>query len=185
MARGHSWWWYLFAAGLIAATLFSPLEASRSGIILAAWLWPALLWSQMGTREAQFSTGPLIFSAPRAFPRQLLATWAAGVAIAAITGSGLILRLLVARDWPALAGWLTATLFIPALALTLGVLTESRKPFEALYIAWWYTGPLHHLPKLDFMATTAQSTTPAIYATATAALLLTACLWRITRRRLV
>jgi len=184
MARGHSWWWYLVAAGLIAGTLFAPLQDSRGGLILVAWLWPALLWSQMGTREARFSTGPLIFSAPRAFPRQLLAVWAAGVAVTALTGSGLGLRLLILQDWPALTAWASAALFIPALALTLGVLTQSRKPFEALYIAWWYVGPLHHLPRLDFMATTSQSATPGIYATATLALILTACLWHLTRRRL-
>jgi hypothetical protein len=181
LLRGHAWWWYAVAAGLFVACLASPLDAARSGVITATWIWPALLWSQLGTREARFSTGSLIFSAQRAFPRQLLAAWTGGVLVAALTGGGLALRLLVAGDLPALAGWAAGTCFIPSLALALGVCSESRKPFEALYTVWWYIGPLHHIPKLDFMATTPASSTPVIYFVASAVLVTTACAWRRVR----
>jgi hypothetical protein len=178
LLRGHAWWWYTVAAGLFIACMASPLEAARSGVIVAAWLWPALIWSQLGTREAQFSTGALIFSAPHAVPRQLLATYAAGVLVAALTGGGLGLHLLIARDFAGLAAWVSGALFIPALALVLGVTTGSRKFFEALYTAWWYVGPLHHIRNIDFMGTTAQSSTPAVYLAAAAALVLIAYTWR-------
>ncbi len=178
MGRGQGWWWYMGAAGLFVACLASPLNAARSGVIVVAWLWPVLLWSQMGTRESQFSTQSLIFSGPRVFPRQLLAIWTAGVLLAALTGGGLGVHLLLARDFQGLAAWSAGALFIPALALSLGVCTESRKPFEALYTAWWYVGPLHHIPKLDFMGTTPESSTPALYVAACALLVLASCSWR-------
>ncbi len=178
LLRGHGWWWYLGAAGLFIACLSSPLDAARSGVLLAAWLWPVLLWSQMGAREALFSTGPLIFSAPRAVPRQLLATYAAGVLVALLTGGGVGLHLVFARDFAGLAAWAAGALFIPALALALGVTTGSRKFFEALYTAWWYVGPAHHTPQLDFMGTTAQSSTPGAYLAAAALLLASAYVWR-------
>ena len=176
--RGHAWWWYTVAAGLFIACLASPLDAARSGVILAAWLWPALIWSQLGTREAQYSTGSLIFSAPHAVPRQLLATYAAGVLVAAITGGGLGLHLLLARDFAGFGAWATAALFIPAMALMLGVVTGSRKFFEALYTAWWYVGPMHHIRQADFMGTTAASSTPVGFLVATALLVLIAYTWR-------
>jgi hypothetical protein len=178
MLRGHAWWWYVAAVGLIVACLASPLDAARSGVLVAAWLWPALIWSQMGTREAQFSTRSLIFSAPHAVPRQLLATYAAGVLVAALTGCGLALHMLFARDFAGLTAWATAAFFIPALALALGVATGSRKFFEALYTAWWYVGPLHHIRQFDFMGTTAQSSTPAGYLVGAFALVLIAYSWR-------
>jgi hypothetical protein len=178
MIRGHAWWWYTVAAGLFIACLASPLDAARSGVILAAWLWPALVWSQMGTREAQYSTDALIFSAPRAAPRQLLATYAAGVAVAVLIGGGLGLHLLFARDFAGSIAWATGALFIPALALLLGVTTGSRKFFEALYTAWWYAGPLHHIRQADFMGTTAQSSTPVGYLAAAGGLVLIAYVWR-------
>ena len=178
LLRGHAWWWYITAAGLFTACLAAPIDAARSGIIVAAWIWPALFWSQMGTRENQFSTGPLIFSAPHAVPRQLIATYAAGVLLAAITGGGLALRLLVSRDFAGLGAWCAGALFIPALALTLGVVTGSRKFFEALYTAWWYLGPPHHLRPLDFMGTTPASSAPAGYLASAVSLVLIAYVWR-------
>jgi hypothetical protein len=178
---GHAWWWYAVAAGLFIGCLASPLDAARGGVLVFAWIWPALIWSQMGTRETQFSTGSLIFSAPRAVPRQLLALFVAGVAVAALTGGGLALRLIVAGHLAALAAWAAAALFIPALALALGVITGSRKFFEALYTAWWYTGPLHHIRGLDFMGTTAQSSTPVAYLVAAAVLVMVAYSWRKVR----
>lgn len=179
--RGHAWWWYTVAAALFIACMASPLDAARSGVIVGAWLWPALIWSQLGTREAQYSTGALIFSAPRAVPRQLLATYTAGVLVAAITGGGLGLHLLFMRDFEGVAAWAAAAIFIPALALALGVITESRKFFEALYAAWWYVGPLHHLRNLDFMGTTAASSTSGAFAAAAASLVLAAYGWRRTK----
>lgn len=181
MVRGHAWWWYAIAGGLNIACLASPLDAARSGVILAAWLFPVLVWSQMGTREARFSTGSLIFSAPHAALRQLLACYAAGVAVAALTGGGLGLHLGIERDWPGLAAWAAAALFIPAVALVLGVASTSRKPFEALFTAAWYVGPIHHIRRLDFMGTTAASSTPVGYAVAAVALLLVAYAWRKAR----
>jgi hypothetical protein len=178
LLRGHAWWWYAGAAGAFVGCLFSPLDSARSGVVVFAWLWPTLIWSQLGTREALFSTGSLIFSAPYAVPRQLLATYAAGVLVAVITGGGLGIHLLVARDFAGLGVWAVGALFIPALALALGVTTGSRKFFEALYTAWWYIGPLHHTPRADFMGTTPMSSTPGPYLMAAVGLVVTAYVWR-------
>jgi hypothetical protein len=173
MLKGKRVWWYLIALGLWIGCVASPLEAARSGVLAFAWIWPLLLWSAMGTREAQYATGSLVFSAPKAAPRQLIAIYAAGVILAAATGGGLALRLVLGGDLAGLAAWSAGALFIPALALALGVWAGSAKPFEALYTAWWYVGPLHHIRGLDFMGTTAASSTPAGYA---AAALLLVCL---------
>jgi hypothetical protein len=171
----------LGAAGLFIACVASPLGAARSGVIVVAWLWPVLVWSQMGTRETQFSTGSVIFSAPHAVPRQLLATFTAGVLLAALTGGGLALHLIIGADFTGLAAWATGALFIPALALSLGVASGSRKFFEALYTAWWYIGPLHHIRNLDYMGTTPESSTPARYLIAAIVLVLVAYSWRRVR----
>jgi hypothetical protein len=108
--------------------------------------------------------------------------YAAGALLAALTGGGLALRLLFAGNLSALAAWGAGVLFIPAMALALGVTTGSRKPFEALYTAWWYVGPLHHIRQLDFMGTTAQSSTPVGYFAVAALLVLAAYTWRSLRR---
>jgi len=179
MLQGHRWWWYAVAGGLFVACLASPLSASSGEIILAAWIWPILVWSQMGSRETRYATGSLIFSAPHALQRQLPAVWVAGVLVTLAAGGGLAIRLLIAGDLRDLAGFAVAVCFIPSLALALGVLTGSSKFFEALYTAWWYIGAAHHIRGLDFTGTVAVSSTPVVYLVLTVILLATC--W--TRRR--
>ena len=171
MLKGQRWWWYVVAAGLLMAQFASPLSAPRQGVLLIAWIWPILVWSQMGCRESRASTGPLIFSCKRSLTRQLPALWFAGVAVTALTGAGVGLRLAALVDWQGLAAWLSAALFIPSLALALGVWSGSSIPFEALYTIWWYVGPAHQMPGFDFIGTTAVSSRPALYALLTVVLL--------------
>ncbi len=51
MLKGQRWWWYGVAAGLLIGQLVSPEAGVRAGFLVAAWIWPILLWSQMGCRE--------------------------------------------------------------------------------------------------------------------------------------
>lgn len=178
MVKGLRWWWYVVAAGLLVAEFASPMPEAREGVLLAAWLWPVLVWSQMGCREARHATQSLIFSAERVVYRQLIAIWAAGVIVAIVTGSGTGIRLLFSANWQMLAAWAAGALFIPSLALALGVWSGSGKFFEALYTVWWYVGPLHQLPSLDFVGGSQASSSPGLYLTMAAALLLASCLGR-------
>jgi hypothetical protein len=178
MMKGLQWWWYVVAAGLLVAEFASPTTQAREGVLLAAWIWPVLVWSQMGCRESRHATQSLIFSAERVVYRQLAALWMAGVLVALMTGAGTGARLLIGSDGYALAAWLAAALFIPSLALALGVWSGSSKLFEALYTVWWYVGPLHQIPSLDFVRGSRASSSPGLYLSLAAGLLLASCLGR-------
>jgi hypothetical protein len=178
MVKGLRWWWYVVAAGLLVAEFTSPTADARAGVLLAAWIWPVLVWSQIGCRESRYATQSLIFSAERVVYRQLAAVWMAGVMVAVLTGAGTGIRILLSADSRSAGGWFAATLFIPSLALVLGVWSGSSKFFEALYTLWWYVGSLHHLPSLDFIGASAASSSPSLYLTLTVGLLLAACLGR-------
>jgi len=148
--KGYSWWWYAVAAGLLVAQCAAPLEVSRGPLLTAAWIWPILLWSGMGAREARYGTEQLIFSSSGIMARQFPASWLVGVLIAVATGGGTAVRLLLAADYAGLFGWFAGALFVPTLALALGAWTKSSRPFEALFTGLWYVGPLNHVPGLDF-----------------------------------
>ena len=163
MLKGHRWWWYTAAAGLFVASLSAPLNAVRGGIAVAALIWPALIWAQMGTREARFNTASLIFSSERSLWRQLPAVWIAGVIVAAVTNGGLAIRLLITGDWQTLLAWIACILFVPSLALALGIWSGTSKVFEAFYTVWWYIGPAHHTPGMDFLGATPDSTQITLY----------------------
>jgi hypothetical protein len=177
MLKGQRWWWYAGAMGFLVGQIVSPEPNVRAGFLLASWMWPILLWSQMGCRETRHSTGALLFSSERSLFRQLPALWSAGVLVALVTGCGAGIRLLLSADWHSFAAWFAGALFIPSFALALGVGSGGSRAFEAIYTAWWYLGPGHQLPGLDFIGTTPASSSPAIYAAA-AGVLLVVAYWR-------
>ena len=177
MFQGRRWWWSTIAAGMLVGQVVSPDANVRSGFLVAAGIWSILLWSEMGCREARYSTRALLFCSEGSLSRQLPALWVAGVLVAVFMGAGVALRFTFAADWHSLVAWLAGALFIPSLALALGVWTNSSKAFEAIYTLWWYVGPAHHTPGLDFMDTSPASSQPGVYAAA-AMILLAAAYWR-------
>jgi len=152
LIKGHRWWWYLGALGLMIAQFAVP-GGTTPFLLAIAWLWPVLLFSGLGNREALHNTREIVFSAPRPTLYQLPASWLAAITITAILGSGALLRYLLAGDSSHLLAWLGGVLFVPALASALGTLTLSRKPFEVIYITWMYL-VLNEAPPLDFVGVT-------------------------------
>jgi len=164
MLHGQMWWWYVGAAGLFVGCVAAPLSEGRTGVLVVAWLWPLLLWAQMGNREARWATESLVFASPQAMARQLPAAWLAGVLVAMGTGGGLAIRLGIAGDVHGLVGWAVGACFIPSLALACGVWSGGSKLFEALYTVWWYVGALHHVSGLDYTGVVAASARPGLFA---------------------
>jgi hypothetical protein len=79
--------------------------------------------------------------------------WLAGVVVALVASAGVAVNLILADDWLHLLAWGTGALFIPTLALALGVWSGSNKLFEVVYMLWWYAGPINRVDSLDFMGT--------------------------------
>jgi hypothetical protein len=151
--KGIRWWWFIVLAGLNVAGLLLPAETARQYLLPAAWILPLALWSALGTREARHNTEQFVFSAPHPLSRQLPLMWMAGVAVALAAGMGVAINLILAGDWLHVLAWGTGALFIPALALALGTWSGSNKPFEVVYMLWWYAGPINRVESLNFMGT--------------------------------
>ncbi len=152
LLKGQRWWWYAIAGGLFIAGFASSAETSRGLLLPFAWLWPVLIWSELGNREMRHNAGQMVFSSAAPLWRQLPATWLAGFIVTLITGGGVFLRLLTAGDSARLMGWISAAFFIPSFALALGIWSNSHKLFEVLYVTMWYFGPMSHIAALDFMS---------------------------------
>jgi hypothetical protein len=151
LLRGHRWWWYLAALGMWIASLCLSPSQGRESLLPVLWIWPLLSWSVMGTRERRWGTADLIFTTPDPLRRQLPALYLAGVFVAAVLGSGVLLRTVLAGDTAGLLTWAVSVCFMPAAALALGVLSGTPRAFEALFALAWYMGPLQHISALDFM----------------------------------
>jgi hypothetical protein len=173
LLKGRRWWWWLVAGGLNIAILSSPLAMAKQYLLPFAWLWPLAIWSEMGNRERKNNTSQMVFSSARPVLRQLPAAWLAGVLATALFGIAGALVPLSHGDLPALAGWVGAVVFVPALALALGVFSSGSRAFEVVYLIWWYIGPLQKSQGLDFT-----NGAPQVYLLAAAALLLLSAYWR-------
>ncbi|MBE7433290.1 MAG: hypothetical protein HS100_05195 [Anaerolineales bacterium] len=155
LLKGRRWWWYLTSLGLVIAQVAVP-QGTTAFLLAVAWLWMILLLSALGNREALHNTSEIVFSAPRPTLNQLPAAWLAAFTVTALMGSGAFLRHLLDGEITRLLAWMSGALFIPSLALALGVLTSSRKPFEVIYVTWMYL-ILNAVPTLDFVGVTPES----------------------------
>jgi hypothetical protein len=171
--KGRRWWWWAVLAALNVAGLAVPEtlgpDAPAPGatvvayLLAAAWFWPITVWSALGCRERRRDTRQIVFSVPRPVGCQLSAAWLSGVCVAALAGAGFGLRRLVTGQWAALAAWGAGALFVPSLALALGVWSGSRRTFEIAYTFLWYLGPINRVSALDYMGGTPEAVAGGVW----------------------
>ncbi|MEU3496687.1 hypothetical protein ABZ747_24760 [Kitasatospora cineracea] len=177
-------WWAVVA--VLSAAVFAVPEPAVGGLLLPVlWLWPVLLWSRLGSQQAEHGLAELLGAHP-APRRRLLAEWAAGVLLTALTGLAPLLRMLAAGDGAGAAHWLGGPLLVPSLALALGVVSRGHRLFQALYLPLWYL-LVNRVAAVDFMgaARTAghpDGPHPLLVAALSAALLAVAALAAEARR---
>ena len=177
LLKGKKWGWYAGVLGIIISGATIPLDYALSYVLPFAWLWPLLIWSSLGVRETRYFTSPIVFSAPHALTRQLPATWLAGIFVALLMASGVGAQLIRAGEIPQLLALIVGALFIPALALTLGVWSGSSRLFESIYLIWWYL-MMNGVSALDFIGIMNKTKLPLSYLGLTFLLLIIATLRR-------
>jgi ABC-type transport system involved in multi-copper enzyme maturation permease subunit len=173
LLNGRRWWWWLVIAGLNIAILIVPFPIAKQYLLPVAWLWPLAIWSGIGNRERRNNTAQMVFSSARPVLRQLPAAWLAGVLATALLEIAMAVVFLSNGDLPSLAGWVGAVIFIPSLALALGVFSSGSRFFEVVYTIWWYLGPMQKTAGVDFT-----TGAPQVYLLAAAVLLLLSAYWR-------
>jgi hypothetical protein len=155
MLKGQNLMWYTGTIGLFIACLVSPFDDVQQYLFPAVWLWPVLVWSQLGMRERRYNTGQMVFSVPHPVLRQVPEMWLAGVIFTVIAGSGAWLRLALMGHYHGLLAWFVGALFVPALALVLGVWIGNSRAFEIIYPLLWYIGVINQVPTFDYAGVTA------------------------------
>lgn len=136
LLTGQPLWWWLGLAAITTVALVGVGIEGR-GTLVAAWIWPVLLWSRMGSAAAEHDMDQLLTAVPARRWRGV-AEWGAGAIVTALCGIGPLVRLVMAGDLPGTGAWLGAVAFIPALALVLGTVSRSPRPFQVTYVALWY-----------------------------------------------
>ncbi len=189
LVKGLKWYWWAGMALLWIGGVTSGTASERQMWFMLAAIWPVLVWSKMGEREAHYQAEQLVYQAANPLVRLLAPAWAAGVLVSAAALSGALLERLVHGE-PLLAGaWALSVLFIPSLALALGVWSRTSKLFEVVYPILWYLGPFNRdngIAVIDYLGVhpgAAVNVSPVWFAAVIALLLAVAVLGR--KRRLV
>jgi len=143
----------------VPANLVQPAGAATALLLSAAWIWPVLIWSRLGTQRRENGLDTLLGAYPAVY-RQLAAEWAAGVALTALIGLGPLLRMVAAADGPRVAAWVAGAVFIPSLALMLGTASRTHRTFQAIYVMLWYAA-VNQVAAADYMGTVLVSGQPA------------------------
>lgn len=152
MMKSTSLGWYAIAAVLSILCLVMPVKLSSQWLIWPVlWIWPLLLWSGMGSREARYQSKYLVVSSPRYVVRQLSAVWVAGIVLTLVIDMGMLIRFVIEGDYQHLMLAVISAILVPSLALVLGVLTGTSRAFEVLYMIIWYLGPLNKTAGLNFL----------------------------------
>ncbi|MCE1252313.1 MAG: ABC transporter permease [Anaerolineae bacterium] len=159
LVKGLKWYWWLVMLAFWIGALVSPGEGYRKYFYMMLVVWPVLVWSKMGQRDALFQTEQLVFQAAY-FWRVLLSEWLAGLLFTAAATSSVWVGRFISGESLQLTAWLLAVFFIPTLAFGLGCLSRSNKPFEVIYPILWYLGPFNaqnQLSILDYLGIHAAS----------------------------
>lgn len=182
LRHGRSRW--LLAAAVIA-TLLSlaapPGDGPPVGVLV--WLWPVLLWSELGTRSQTYHTRTLVYAAPQPRRAQFWAAWLAGVLLALAATAVPGLRALVSGDILQWLGILVGALFVPSLALACGVWSGNGRFFQVLYLLIWFSaaGGNRWLDFMAFHPETAAAGTPFGFLAAAAGLVAVALVGDVIR----
>ncbi|MAT44380.1 MAG: hypothetical protein CL609_18765 [Anaerolineaceae bacterium] len=155
LMKGQRWWWYMAAIGLVIAQFVNTLNVTYI-LLIISWLWITLLLSKLGSREIHHNTHQIVFSTPHPVVTQLPAIWFSAFTLTALTGSGALVKFIMMGNLQSILAWLGGAIFIPSLALFLGVLTGTNKLFEIVYVLWMYL-ILQKIPSLDFVGLTIDS----------------------------
>jgi hypothetical protein len=166
LVKELKWYWLAGLAVFWVGCVASPSENVRRYWFMLVAIWPVLVWSKMGEREARYQAEQLIYQAAHPLARLLGSAWVAGVLVTALAASGVLLGRLIYAEPIGLLAWVLSILFIPTLALTLGIWSRSSKLFEVVYPILWYLGPFNpqnQLAILDYLGIHSQApvnTTP-------------------------
>lgn len=142
LVRGLSFWWYVVAAGLWIFQLFADAKTQSLALGLA-WIWPILIWSQLGTREHVYETEQFVYPTLHPIRRQLLAQWLAAIGLALVLAGGSFIHWAAIANVAGIEGVIAGAIFVPTLALACGALSGTTRLFEIVYLVLWYIGPMN------------------------------------------
>lgn len=154
--QGSRWLWMLNLVGIGLLT-FLDLEPAHMMVLPILWFLQVSRWSELTTKEQFYNVHQFTFAAYKPISRVYAAQLLAGVALAVLLASPLIVRHLVALDFAKAIGPILGSIFIVGLSALTGMIAQGKKLFEVLFFFIVY-GNINGIPFLDYFGALHSST---------------------------
>ncbi|MDQ1143867.1 hypothetical protein QE429_000694 [Bacillus sp. SORGH_AS 510] len=149
MLKGFSAWWYLILIAGALVPILTSFELTKIWLPLLMIL-PLPIWSQMETREKEYSIDAFIKSSCSQLTKWF-SVWIAAFIVSSIISSGALITFMRFGQIKLLIYWIIGLAFMCSLGLTLGNFSKTRRLFEIIYLILWYLGPINSIPYFDFL----------------------------------
>lgn len=137
--HGRNPWWWLAIAVAMSMQVVADAPPQAGYALLATWVLMAQVAAAPAMREAESGAGPLVFSAPHAIHRILLARWLAVAVLLNISTAPALLRF--AGELPASAlATFAVNLSLATWALLLAAATRTARTAELAIFVLAYLG---------------------------------------------
>ncbi len=146
--KGPRWLWLINIGGMIALA-FSPLTVAHQIVLPVLWFLQVGRWSDLGTKEKTHRIHYFTFASYKPLTRLLPAQIIAGITIAIVLASPLLIRYLLSMQFAVVLNIIMGGIFIVLLAVALGILSGGKKLFEILFFLFTYSN-INRVPFTDY-----------------------------------
>jgi ABC-type transport system involved in multi-copper enzyme maturation permease subunit len=141
--------WWIAASVLVVASVLVPPPIDARFVLPLLLILPLQALAAAGARDRFDDTKAVAVIAARGTARLFAVRFAAGFLLQVFLWAPYLVR---SNDAGRGLAMLLVLLAVSALAIAGGTVTRTSRTFEALFVIWWFLGPLNRLPALDLFA---------------------------------
>jgi hypothetical protein len=148
LRKGPKWFWLINAGGFIALC-FMPLKPAHQIALPVLWFLQVNRWADISTRDKYNRTHYFTYAAYKPLQRLLSSQIIAGIFLAIVLASPLLIRYVATANISAVVSILLGAVFVVSFAVCSGIVTGGKRFFEAIFFMLTYIN-VNLAPPFDY-----------------------------------
>lgn len=149
LRKGKKWLWALNLIGAVLLAM-TPIDVAHKYILPVLWFLQVHRWADIVSKEKASQMHYFVYSSFRPVQRLLTAQYCAGISLALLLASPLIVRYLLLGQWLPVLAILCGAVFIIGLSAFIGIATGGKRLFEILFFFIAYL-VVNGMPYVDYL----------------------------------
>ena len=155
LRNGKKWLWLLNFGGMLLLS-FIRIDITHTYILPLLWFLQVGRLSQLTTKEISSNVHYFAFASYRPLSRLLTSQILSAIILMLFLASPLLIRYAVSVNFNTFLAIILGAVFIVLLAVTLGIISNSKKLFEVLFFLITYTN-INKIPFTDYFGSLSHS----------------------------